>query len=117
MNSDELKEKYGKECVEYADVFALDGRDHEVYLDDKVLRWREDPHVRWITNHMDLNDFWYPDNSKCSPDLNRDPISKNDPNIRKMYRNMGYSLSGYYDIFFWEINNPIASEWEGDGLI
>lgn len=25
---------------------------------------------------------------------------------RKLYRDLGYSLSGYFDVFYWDMNNP-----------
>lgn len=39
---------------------------------------------------------------------------KNDPLVRQLYRCMGYSLSGYHEIFYWDWNNDIADEWDPD---
>jgi hypothetical protein len=35
-------------------------------------------------------------------------LNKNSEEVRKLYRDMGYSLSGYWEIFFWEVNNEDA---------
>jgi hypothetical protein len=37
---------------------------------------------------------------------------KNSEVYRKLYRDIGYSLEGYWEIFYWEVNNPIASEYK-----
>ena len=109
--SDALKRKYGKIDPEWAEIFAKDGLDHEVEMVDDVLRWKPDPLVRWMVDQMDLNDFWHPRKRPAMHD--RPPISKNDPRVREMYRKMGYSISGYWEIFFWDMNNELAEIWEG----
>lgn len=37
---------------------------------------------------------------------------KNDQLIRELYRCMGYSLSGYWEIFYWIENNEDAYKWD-----
>ena len=32
-------------------------------------------------------------------------IDKSDWRLRKFYRDLGYSLFGYWEIFYWEMNN------------
>lgn len=36
---------------------------------------------------------------------------KNSEVFRKLYRDMGYSLSGYWEIFYWEVNNEEADKY------
>lgn len=38
-------------------------------------------------------------------------LDKNCEEYRKAYRDIGYSLKGYWEVFFWDINNPIAAEY------
>lgn len=39
-------------------------------------------------------------------------LTKNDEVVRKLYRDIGYSLFGYWEIFYWETNNPIAKKYK-----
>ncbi len=75
--------------------------DHEIIRDGHgTLRWRKDPKVDEIINRGDLNDLWYLFYTMG--------LTKNSEEVRKLYRDMGYSLSGYWEIFFWEMNNEDA---------
>ncbi len=38
--------------------------------------------------------------------------NKNSEIYRKLYRDMGYSLYGYWEIFYWEVNNPDYAEYK-----
>ena len=118
MTSDELKERYAKDSDVYAEVFAKDGNDHEVFLDKNgTLRWKVNPSIELLFSLnqvverpyiqvVDLNEFW--------TQWYKQGFTKNDPRVRKLYRDMGYSVSGYWEIFFWEVNNPIVDQWEGE---
>jgi hypothetical protein len=75
--------------------------DHEIIRDDNgTLRWKQDPKVREIIDKGILNDLWYLFHTMG--------LNKNSEEVRKIYRDMGYSLSGYWEIFFWEMNNENA---------
>lgn len=77
---------------------------HEIIKEENgTLRWKENPTVRHILKNISLNDL-------C-PLLNTLGYGKNSEVYRKLYRDMGYSLYGYWEIFFWEINNDNASEY------
>jgi len=122
MDSDKLKDHYSRISPDvYREVFEKDGHDHEIYLDDHdTLRWRSNPSVELINTmneyddeHLikggyvfDLNKFW--------EKWYKSGRTKNDSAIRRLYRDMGYSVHGYWEIFFWEVNNDIADEWGGD---
>jgi len=43
--------------------------------------------------------------------LYRFDCNKNDEIYRKMYRDIGYSLNGYWEIFYWDLNNDIADDY------
>ena len=116
--SDKLKAKYADNET-YGPVFELDGLDHDVYMDGDVMRWVESPSIdflRFLNNDygmaidpnrvFDLNHFW----NRCR----ERGITKNDSRVRQLYRDMGYSVFGYWEVFFWEVNNDIAHEWKGE---
>lgn len=71
--------------------------DHEIVMVNDVIRWKENPDVNSILKNISLNDL-------C-PLLDCLGYGKNSEVYRKLYRDMGYSLSGYWEIFYWEINN------------
>jgi hypothetical protein len=37
--------------------------------------------------------------------------TKNSEIYRKLYRDMGYSLSGYWEVFYWDVNNEKVDEY------
>ena len=75
--------------------------DHEIITDDHgTIRWKENPKVREIIDKGILNDLWYLFHTMG--------LNKNSEEVRKLYRDMGYSLSGYWEIFYWEVNNEDA---------
>lgn len=82
---------------------------HEIIKDKNgTLRWKENPDVNHFLKNISLNDL-------C-PLLDCLGYSKNSEVYRKLYRDMGYSLFGYWEIFFWEANNEDASEYIPNAL-
>lgn len=77
--------------------------DHEIVEDDNgVLRWKRDPKIEYIAM-VDLN---------LTLELfGRLGYGKNSEIYRKLYREMGYSLSGCWEIFHWAVNNPDAAQY------
>lgn len=74
---------------------------HPIHIDKHgTLRWVMDPMIgkMWDLGGIDLNKLM----------ANSD---KNDPLIRDLFRQMGYSLHGYWEIFHWDVNNPKANEY------
>jgi hypothetical protein len=39
-------------------------------------------------------------------------LTKNSEEVRKLYRDMCYSLSGYWEIFYWDMNNEDARKYK-----
>ena len=78
---------------------------HEIIQDERgTLRWKENPGVRkMVDEKMNLNDIW-----RLFFSLG---ITKNSEIIRKLYRDMGYSLYGYWEVFYWEANNDDAADY------
>lgn len=78
---------------------------HEIIEDEHgTYRWKANSIVReLIDDKIDLNDLVL-----LFHHLGYD---KNSEVYRQLYRDMGYSLSGYYDIFYWEANNEAVDEY------
>ena len=89
-------------CI-YKDICDREHHDHPIYKDENgTPRWKPDPAVQVLFdyNAVDLNAFF------------NNGADKNDPRVREMYRKMGYSLYGYWELFHWTANNPAADEYE-----
>ena len=73
--------------------------DHEIIEDGAgVLRWKENHVASRVLSRINLNDLVVL--------LRTLGYGKNSEVYRKLYRDMGYSLSGYFEIFYWDVNNP-----------
>lgn len=89
-------------CREILDVETH--HTHEIIKDkDGYLRWKENPTVNHILKNISLNEL-------C-PLLKTLGYGKNSEVYRKLYRDMGYSLYGYWEIFYWSVNNEDASDY------
>ncbi|WP_339145134.1 hypothetical protein [Pseudoalteromonas galatheae] len=78
--------------------------EHEIVKDEHgVLRWRSDPFIEQFANDCSLNDIVRGFHSNGN--------GKNNESYRELYRKMGYSLSGYWEVFYWEANNPDADNY------
>ena len=78
---------------------------HEIIMDKHgTIRWKEDSFIRKFTDDCSLNDIVMGFHSKGN--------DKNTESYRELYRKMGYSLSGYWEVFYWNMNNDIAGEYE-----
>jgi hypothetical protein len=83
--------------------------DHPIIQDEHgVIRWQENKEVRETLQNISLNDLIQ---LLCL--LGYD---KNSEVFRKLYRDMGYSLFGYWEIFYWEVNNEEAHKYVPDKL-
>lgn len=88
----------------------LDSEKHHTHkiIEDSMgtLRWEEIPVVSDLVDAMGgLN--------VVIPKLEESGHDKNSELYREMYRSIGYSLSGYWEIFYWEVNNEQANEYKG----
>ncbi len=99
INREDIKEDTYREI--------LDVETHHDHLIQKdaagVLRWVQNDIVRDLVDKLRLNEIWL-----LFSELG---LTKNDEILRKMYRDMGYSLFGYWEIFYWEVNNPDAGQY------
>lgn len=72
----------------YSDLISV--TDHPVVEIEGVYRWEQKPLVRWLGDHVDLNDMW------CAY---RQGTFTQDA-IMQFYRDIGYSLSGFAELDF-----------------
>jgi len=91
---------------DYRLIFETESHhEHEVIEDEHgTLRWKTDPAVRAVIDKGILNDLWVLFMSMG--------LTKNSEEVRKLYRDMGYSLSGYWEIFYWDMNNEDAHKYK-----
>lgn len=72
---------------------------HEIVEDAQgVLRWKENQQAARILKRVNLNDLVILFYSLG--------FDKNSEVFRKLYRDIGYSLDGYWEVFYWDVNNP-----------
>lgn len=89
----------------YREILDLETHHYHVIVKDESgpLRWKENKDITHFLEKISLNDL-------CQM-LSILGYGKNSEVYRKLYRDMGYSLYGYWEIFYWEANNPSASKY------
>jgi hypothetical protein len=88
----------------YGDVLKHEiHHNHELVEVGGVWRWKENPGVRDLLEKISLNDL-----VSLMHTLGYD---KNSEFYRHLYRCMGYSLYGYWEVFYWEMNNENESDY------
>lgn len=95
----------------YLEVLRKETHHNHIIVRDKngILRWQEDENVRDLMINISLNDL--------IPMFHALGWDKNSEQYRELYRKMGYSLHGYWEIFYWEANNEEADEYEPKTLV
>jgi hypothetical protein len=104
----EIKRQDLMDIEDYAEIFKKESHHAHRVIEDEhgTLRWEEDKMVSaLISNQINLNDLWIL--------FMKMGLTKNSEPVRKLYRDMGYSLSGYWEIFYWDVNNEEAEEYDG----
>lgn len=76
---------------------------HEIVLVDGRYRWKENQDVSNLVDLIGLTEIVSAMYSKG--------LTKNSEEYRKLYRDIGYSLNGYWEVFYWEMNNEETSEY------
>lgn len=104
---------------DYAEMMQTETHhDHRIIrTENGSIRWEANPATEMLlemiakdavskTNHigMNLNDVVGKLISKG--------LYKNSETYRQLYRDMGYSLNGYWEIFYWEANNEEADQYK-----
>lgn len=78
--------------------------DHKIIVDDQgTIRWKKDEVVDELVTLLDLN--------MIVGEMLSEGINKNNEMYRRLYRSMGYSLSGYWEVFYWAMNNEDCDEY------
>ena len=90
----------------YHEMMKTETHHSHIIIEDKhgTLRWKSDPFIERLTNDCSLNDIVMGFYSNGN--------DKNTETYRELYRRMGYSLSGYWEVFYWDANNERASEYK-----
>lgn len=93
-----------KVAENYEEVLRCEPMGHKLYTDEfGTIRWEPDAdRVAEIFEEFgvdDLNGFA------------RTGVHKNTDIYRELYKCIGYSLDGFWEIFYWEINNEDAAEF------
>lgn len=91
---------------EYSIILNREKHNHPLIKVDGVIRWKHDPLINYLKK-MNNNKIYT---------LNLNNLfalgaSKNDPMVRELYRKIGYSLYGYWEVFYWCVNNELADEY------
>ena len=77
---------------------------HEIIQDEEgILYWKPDQNLCAEIEGKNINDniIYFHSNG----------LDKNSEEYRKFYRDMGYSLLGYWNIFYCKTNNPICTNY------
>ena len=95
----------------YAEMMQLESHhNHKIIEDDHgIYRWLPNTDIEPFMENISLNDL-------C-PLLNLLGYDKNSEVYRKLYRDMGYSLSGYWEVFHWDWNNEDCELYEQPNLV
>lgn len=90
---------------DYDDMMLTEAHhNHKIVKDDNgVLRWESDPFICKFVDDCSLNFI--------VRGFHANGNDKNTESYRELYRKMGYSLSGYWEIFYWDFNNEDADKY------
>lgn len=94
------RKQVSKISDEYKEVLDREKHhNHELVMVSGVIRWNGSKEV----DDLNVNDV-----VRMFYKLGYD---KNSEVYRKYYRDLGYSLSGYWEVFYWEANNEKQNEY------
>ncbi len=104
MNYIERKEFLNDE--EYAQIMKKESHhDHKIIKDEEgIYRWEKNEKVNDHVQKIGLNEIII-----LFILLGYD---KNSEPYRKLYRDIGFSIYGYWEIFYWEMNNEEAKKYK-----
>lgn len=95
-------------CDDYKLILDTESHhDHKIIMDGQTPRWEKSPIVSELVCKMGINDFVFT--------LSLLGYGKNSEVYRKLYRDLGYSLSGYWEVFYWDLNNEDAGDYRPQG--
>jgi hypothetical protein len=90
---------------EFREILDCETHHNHPIIEDEggTYRWKQNPRVRQLVDKCGLNEL-----VELLFSMGYD---KNSEVFRKMYRDMGYSLYGYWEVFYWEMNNEKSQEY------
>ena len=89
----------------YREILTKEPHHNHPVLIDKIgnIHWKVEEHVLSLVQDIGMN--------RLMALLYNIGLDKNSEELRKLYRDLGYSLKGYWEIFYWEGNNPKARSY------
>lgn len=90
----------------YAEVLETEELGHGLYVDEHDT-------IRWVENPLREQEIMDEFSASDLNDLYIKGAEKNDPLVRELYKNIGYSLFGFWEIFYWRLNNSKAHLYTG----
>ena len=93
-------------CEDYAEVLEREELGHELYVSDHGT-------IRWVANPEKEQEIMNEFGARDLNDLFMKGADKNDPRIRELYKHIGYSLFGFWEVFYWEANNERTHQYQG----
>ena len=103
INRDDIENEAYREILD-----AESHHDHDIHEDNGIIRWVEDRTVRELVDIIGMNHLWEM--------FYKNGYTENSEFVRKIYRDIGYSLCGYWEVFYWELNNDISDDYVGGKL-
>lgn len=89
-----------KDCDVWKDMKELESHHtHNIILKGGIYRWEQ-------TN------FDYGDINQIMRNFYNNGHTKNSEEVRAFYRSIGYSLFGYWELVYWDVNNPIVMDYK-----
>ena len=90
---------------EYSEMMETEQHHHHEIVKDEngVFRWKEDPFICRLIDACSI--------SNIIDGFHANGIDKNSEVFRELFRRGGYPLRGYWEIFYWEVNNEEAGNY------
>jgi len=79
---------------EYKQVLDREFQGHQLYVDKHGT-------IRWVADPERENEIMAEFGARDMNDLYLKGGDKNDPRMRELYKHIGYSLSGFWEVFYW----------------
>jgi len=100
---------------EYFAVLHCEPLGHLLHVDKNgTIRFEEKPErakeIMDSVGAKDLNEFYEIYYDQFTPDY--DEPAKNNKLFRELYKCRGYSINGFWEVFYWEMNNEDVDDFK-----
>lgn len=101
------QEVYDMKIEDFSEILDRESHhNHEIVIDSiGTVRWAKNTTVSKYIEERSLSDV--------IESLYNLGYNKNSEVYRKLYRDIGYSLNGYWEVFYWDANNKLTDEYDG----